>query len=187
MTLNTTLDPADDTLVEGDETVTLTLAATSGQPRWEASRRMRSRSWMRIAPRCRWSRARRSRKTGERRASRWLLNTGGNTLENGLTVTVTPRRQREEAADATFGALGSFTFTAGSGNTTNTALTFTPMADLLVEGSELATLTPSGNALNGQVTYTTNAVTILDADSATVAFAGATTDGEKTGEDLGWR
>ena len=30
VTLNTTLDPADDTLVEGDETVTLTLAATSG-------------------------------------------------------------------------------------------------------------------------------------------------------------
>mgnify|MGYP001107038765 CR=1 FL=1 len=47
--------------------------------------------------------------------------------------------------------------------------------DTLVEGDELATLTPSGDNRNGRITYTANSVTIVDADIATVAFQSATT------------
>src|SRR5262249_48529176 len=75
---------------------------------------------------------------------------------------------------------GSFAFAAGAGNNTlNATVSFTPNADTLIEGSELAQLTPMGSALNGQLTYTGNTITILDADSATVAFqTAATTVGE---------
>ena len=111
-----------------------------------------------------------------------LTTTGGATLENALTVSLSAAAAAgTEAGDATFGALGSFIFAAGSGNnTTNASLTFSPNSDTLVEGNELATLTPSGETLNGRVTYTANDVTIADADSATVAFQSATTT---VGED----
>src|SRR5262249_47457876 len=41
-------------------------------------------------------------------------------------------------------------------------------------GPQLAVLTPSGNALSSQVTYTASNVTIVDGDSATVSFQSAT-------------
>ena len=57
-----------------------------------------------------------------------------------------------------------------------------PTPDNLVEGPQLAVMTPSGSTLSGQVTYTANSVTITDANIATVSFQSA---GTTVGEDGG--
>src|SRR5205807_1548001 len=75
--------------------------------------------------------------------------------------------------DATFGFLGSVTFQLADAPGTVHSVNFTPTPDTLVEGNEDAMLTPSGNTLNGRVSYTAGNVTILDADTATVEFVGA--------------
>jgi hypothetical protein len=105
------------------------------------------------------------------------VTSSGNTLQSDLTVTLNAAPAAgTELADATFGALGSFTFTAGSGNgTTNSSLLFTPTPDNLVEGDELALIVPVASMLSSEVTYTPNPVTILDGNSATVSFKFAST------------
>src|SRR5581483_5535354 len=90
-----------------------------------------------------------------------------------------------EVVDAAFGFLGSITFQPTDTPGTVHSISFTPIADNLVEGNEDAGLTPSGNALNGQVTYAPANVTILDADTATVAFANASQSiGEESASPL---
>ena len=116
-----------------------------------------------------------------------LVTAAGVTLENALTVSLSAAAAAgTEAADATFGALGSFMFASGAGDgTTNSTLTFAPNSDTLVEGDELAALTPSGSLLNGQVSYTANDVTITDNDTLLVEFNQATgTDTENSGGNL---
>lgn len=112
-----------------------------------------------------------------------LSTAAGNTLENALTVSLNATAAAgTEGADGTFGALGTFTFAVGAGNNAeNTSLTFTPAADTLVEGNELVAVSPSGNTLDGHLTYASNNVTISDADNATVAVAA----GQSVNEDGG--
>src|SRR5204862_7312931 len=104
-----------------------------------------------------------------------VTTAGDATLQNAFPT----RRSSElaagtEAADATFGPLGSVTFAGGSGNLATQTVNFTPTADTLVEGNEDATLTPSGPTLNNQVTYTAGTVTIQDGNTATVRVVGQT-------------
>ncbi|MFM9966752.1 MAG: Calx-beta domain-containing protein [Planctomycetaceae bacterium] len=177
--------PAPDTLVEGDESATFTLAVTGGAATLGAN----PVHTLTIDDADTATVVVDADQTvtedgGAQGITVRLVTTDGNTLENALTVMLSAAAAiGTEAGDATFGALGSFMFAAGAGNdATDSTLTFSPNADTLVEGNELATLTPSGSLLDGQVTYTANDVTILDADSATVSFSSATST---RGEDAG--
>ena len=180
-TQTVSLAPASDTLVEGNETVTLaivngTLLTGSGQTTNLVTITDADSVTVIVDA------GQTVLEDGGPQNVTVRLTTGGATLEHALTVSLSAApASGTEAGDATFGVLGSFIFAAGSGdNTTDASLTFSPNSDTLVEGNELATLTPSGETFNGGVTYTANDVTITDADSATVAFQSATTT---VGED----
>ena len=115
-----------------------------------------------------------------------MLTIGTNTLEQAAVFSVTPSSTNAENADYDAGAFPkTITFVAGSGNGTGVTLntTLDPADDTLVEGDETVTLTlavTSGAATLGS--QPANAVTILDADIATVSFQLATTTvGKQTG------
>ena len=99
------------------------------------------------------------------------LTTAG-TLENDLVVTLTPTGA-EGASDYNT-AVQTVTFTAGSGNNATQTISITPVDDALVEGNELVTVTPAGDDLDDQVTYTAGTVTIDDQDAATVSVDAVT-------------
>src|SRR5204863_3165254 len=92
-------------------------------------------------------------------------------LENPLTVNVSAAPAAgTEAADATFGSLGSVTFLPADASGTLHTVNFTPTQDTLVEGNEDAVLTPSGTTLNYQVTYSAGTVMIHAVNTATVSL-----------------
>ena len=116
-----------------------------------------------------------------------LVTATGNTLENAATFNVTVASLGSaEAADfdsASFPKL--ITFAIGAGNNATQTVAFTQASDTLIEGDETLTLglTKISGASTLAVTTTgnaTDAVTILDADSATVEF---TTNAQSVGED----
>ena len=180
LTLNTTLDPADDTLVEGDETVTLTLAVTSGAATLGGQATQAVTILDADSATVSFQLA--TTTIGEAGGATNIaavLTIGTNTLEQAAVFSVTPSSTNAENADYDAGVFPkTITFAAGSGNGTGLTLntTLDPADDTLVEGDETVTLTlaaTSGAAtLGGQPA---NAVTILDADSATVSFQLATT------------
>src|SRR5438093_151483 len=97
-------------------------------------------------------------------------------MENEKVVTISAANVKTEGASDF--DLGSFpktvTFTAGSGSDATRTITLTPADELLVEGNETLTLTPAGNTLDSQVSYTAGTVTIDDADAATVSVDAVT-------------
>src|SRR6185436_17455354 len=175
--------PTADSLVEGDETATLaivngSLLTGSGQTSHLVTIKDANSASVVVV-----SGQTVSEDGGPQAIGVRLVTTGGATLQSPLTVTLSAAAgSGTQAGDATFGSLGSFTFAAGSGNgTTNTSLTLTPTQDTLVEGPQPAVLTPTGSGLSGQVSYTADQVTILDGDSATVAFQAAGTSVPEAG------
>jgi hypothetical protein len=152
-TQTVSFDPTGDTLIEGDETVTLAigngpLLTGNGQTNQLITIKDADIANIAVVPGQTVS-----EDGGAQAVAVRLLTTGGSVLQSPLTVTLSASPSAgTEAADATFGVLGSFTFPAGAGNnTTSTAVSFTPNADTLVEGSELAQLAPAGSSLNGHL------------------------------------
>ena len=140
--------PSSDTLVEGNETVTLAIAngpllTGSGQTNNLVTIQDADTASVVVVA------SQSVTETGGPQpiAVRWVTS-NGSTLQNALIVTLNAAPAAgTEFVDATFGGLGSFTFGAGSGNgTTNSSLLFTPTPDDLVEGDELALMTPTGSA-----------------------------------------
>ncbi len=177
--VDVTINPESDTLVEGNQTVILTVTDAVDDD-LDASTTATGTILDADAATIVVSAGQTVTEDGGAQAINVRFISPGNTLENSLTVNVTAAAAGTEAADATFGALGSVTFLPTDASGTDRTVNFTPNSDTLVEGDEAATLTPSGNNLNERVTYTANDVTITDADSATVAFQ---SDSTTVGED----
>lgn len=98
------------------------------------------------------------------------LSTTGR-LQNPLTIDVTAAPgANTEVNDANFGSLGSVTFPAGSGNGATVTISFTPLLDALVEGTEEATFQPTGPAFAELLSYIGGSVLIRDANLAKIEF-----------------
>jgi len=167
--------PAPDNLVEGDEDVTLALAATSGAAS-VGSQGMHvvtiqdadSATISIVAGQTV------SEDGGAQPINARLDMAPGLHLERPLTIeTSAAPAAGTETTDATFGFLGNVTFQPVDVPGAVHSINFAPQPDTFVEGNEDAVLAPSGSDLNGRVTYTAGNVTILDADTATVAFTTA--------------
>ncbi|MCY2995933.1 MAG: dockerin type I domain-containing protein [Planctomycetota bacterium] len=180
-----TFDPASDTLVEGDQSVTLTLTVNAGVATVTGG----TQNVVTITDADSASVAFQVATTtiGEDAASSdvvVVLTTGaGNTLENAATFNVVATDITTVAAD--YAVPATITFNAGSGNadaTPDVPLTFNPASDTLVEGNQSVTLTLTVNAGAATVTGgTQNVVTITDADSASLSIAATTTVAEGGG------
>src|SRR5205085_1575571 len=110
-TQNTTFDPSSDTLVEGDETVTLTLGVNSGVVTLGGQTTnlvtITDADVATIVVVSGQSVA----EDGGAQAINVRFTSAGNTLESSLTVSVSAAAAvGTEGADATFGVLGSVTF-----------------------------------------------------------------------------
>ena len=174
-----TFNPTDDLLVEGSQSVTLTLTVNAGVATVTGG----TQNEVTITDADSASVAFQAATTtiGENDASTdvvVVLTTGaGNMLESAATFNVVATNGTTVGADYAVPATITFNANSGNGDTTpDVPLTFNPTDDLLVEGSQSVTLTLTVNAGVATVTGgTQNEVTITDADSASVAFQAATT------------
>ena len=180
------LTPASDTLVEGNETLTLTVTLNNGVSNIGTQNTHTVTINDADSASVQFQSAASS--TGEDGGAKSvvlvLTTAAGNTLENAATFSISATNGSAENADYDFGSFPkSVTFASGSGNAASQSTSLTPTSDTLIEGDETVTLTASvasGAATIG--TQTTHVVTITDADTATVAFQSASS---ATGEDAG--
>ena len=168
-TQTVSFDPASDTLVEGDETVTLSIRE------WPVADRQRTIDESGHHPRCRQRHHRLPTGHDDRRRGRsghgnpvGPLDAPGNTLENKATISMSATNGSAVNNDYDSALFPkTMTFTAGQGNGGTQTVSFDPASDTLVEGDETVTLTINNGALltaSGQITQV---VTIKDADSGT--------------------
>src|SRR5207237_435690 len=144
------ITPTPDNLVEGDETVTLTLAVSSGVATVGAQSThqvtIQDADTASVAFQLAISAA--GEDAGAHGVIAVLTTAAGNTLANAATFSVTPTNGTASNADYDSGAFPkTITFAAASGNVAQQTLILTPTPDNLVEGDETVTLALV--ALNG--------------------------------------
>ncbi len=170
------ITPTPDNLVEGDEDLTLTLTATSGpaavgaQSTHQVTIQDADNATIVIVA------GQTVNEDGGSQPINVRITMAANLrLERPLSVDVSAEPAAgTEVTDATFGVIGNVTFQPTDSPGTTHSVSLTPTPDTFVEGNEDVVVTPIGNTLNGHVSYTASNVTILDADTATVAFVSAT-------------
>lgn len=115
-----------------------------------------------------------------------LTTAPGNTLESAAVFDVSVLLGNGEAADFLLGTT-QINFAAGSANGATQTVTITPQADTLVEGDETLTVRLAANsgAATVDASARDHALTITDADSASVSFQSASgSTGEAGGQAL---
>jgi hypothetical protein len=166
--------PVSDTFVEGNETVNLSLAMVSGVATLGAQTThqvtIQDADTATVAFQLATSNA--PEDGGPRTIAVSLNTAAGNTLENEVFVQISASNGSAESGDYDSGAFPkTITFAVGSGNSATANTTITPTSDTVIEGDETVTLTlsvTSGVATLGA--QPTQQLTIIDADTATVAF-----------------
>jgi hypothetical protein len=180
------ITPTPDNLVEGDETVTLTLAVSTGmaivgaQPTHQVT--IQDADSASVSFQLATSSA--GEDAGAHDVFAVLTMASGNTLANAATFSVTANNGTASNGDYDSGTFPkTITFAAGSGSGDQQTVNITPTPDNLVEGDETVTLglAPTGGAATVGA-QSTHQVTIQDADSASVAFQSASST---AGEDAG--
>lgn len=188
-TASTTLDPTDDLLVEGDETLTLSLAKDSGATTLTVAGNTAQDVTIADADAATVDFEFTEQSVDEDAPSPLdvvvrLHTAAGVTLEAGATISVFGSTNTTETDD--FDVLDfpkSVTFDAGDGDGDTRTVTFVPAADNLIEGDETAILDMLVTAGASTITIAGNTiqtVTIEDADSAAVEF---TLADQSVGED----
>ena len=188
-TQDTTIDPADDTLVEGDETVTLALSVASGAAGLGAQTThlvtIVDADWavVSIAP---------GTIVGEGGGLQTIdvtLITSGATLEPGVTISadVVDAGGGSAVSGVDYAALGTqtVTFVGGDGNGAVKTVSISPLGDRRVEGNEtvlvaLQNLVASPTSVGAALGNTSGVVTIDDDDSIQFDFAADTNVDENT-------
>lgn len=185
-TRSVNITPASDTLVEGDETVTLTTSVSSGVTTLgaQATHTVTITDADTASVAFQSATSTLTEDGGAQNVVLVLTTAAGNTLENSATFSIAATNGTASNADYNNASFPkTVTFAASSGNATTQSFSVTPTSDTLIEGSETLTLTATvstGVATLGS--QSTNAVTITDADTATVAFQSASsTAGEEGG------
>jgi hypothetical protein len=176
----TTLDPASDDLIEGDQTVTLGLAFQSGPATVTAAGIVAQLVTIQDADSATVDFTLAAQSAGEDGGSVLItarLNAAaGLTLEDQAEFSLIAALGTAQSDDFDFSSFPkTITFDAGDGDTATASASFVPSPDNLVEGDEtalftLAKLTGASTLTVAATGNTTHTVTIQDADSATVDF-----------------